>query len=68
MRDIDGGEELTTDYAMFDTSSGEMTCRCGRPACRGRITGSDWRIPELQARYAGYFSSYVQRRIEAAPR
>lgn len=68
MRDIDGGEELTTDYAMFDTSSGEMTCRCGRPTCRGRITGSDWKVPELQARYAGYFSSYVRRRIEAAPR
>jgi hypothetical protein len=68
MRDIDGGEELTTDYAMFDTSSGEMTCLCARPTCRGRITGSDWTDPELQARYAGYFSSYVQRRIEAAPR
>jgi hypothetical protein len=65
MRDINAGEELTTDYAMFDTSSGEIECRCGTPTCRGRVTGSDWRLPDLQARYAGYFSSYVARRIEA---
>jgi SET domain-containing protein len=68
MRDVAAGEELTTDYALFDTSSGEMACRCGQPSCRGRITGSDWKLPELQARYAGYFSPYLQRRIEAAPR
>src|SRR5438270_7878299 len=48
MRDIDTGEELTTDYAMFDTSADEMTCRCGDQTCRGTITGSDWKLPELQ--------------------
>jgi uncharacterized protein len=63
MRDIEDGEELTTDYAMFDTSPGTMVCRCGSPSCRGTITGSDWRLPELQQRYASYFSWYVSRRI-----
>jgi hypothetical protein len=64
MRDVAPGEELTTDYALFDTSPGEMTCRCGTNTCRGRITGADWELSQLQERYAGYFSSYIQRRIE----
>jgi SET domain-containing protein len=68
MRAVDAGEELTTDYALFDTSLGEMACRCGRPSCRRTISGTDWKLPQLQAGYAGYFSSYVQRRIDGAPR
>jgi len=43
-----------------------MACRCCQPSCRGQITGADWKLPGLQAKYAGYFSSYLQRRIEAA--
>jgi len=27
------------------------------------ITGSDWRVPELQRRYAGYFSRYIEERF-----
>jgi hypothetical protein len=65
MRDVDPGEELTTDYAMFDTLPDMMVCRCGTPSCRGTIRGSDWQRPELQARYAGYFSWYLARRIAA---
>jgi hypothetical protein len=30
--------------------------------CRGVIEGRDWRRPELQRRYRGYFSWYLQRR------
>lgn len=63
MRDIDAGEELTTDYAMFDDYEGSMECTCGRPACRGRIGGRDWQRPDLQARYRGYFSWYLARKI-----
>ncbi len=29
----------------------------------GQISGNDWMRPELQARYAGYFSPYLQRRM-----
>lgn len=58
------GEELTADYAMTDDEPYEMTCRCGRPSCRGTITGFDWRKPEIQARYDGYFSWFIQRRID----
>jgi SET domain-containing protein len=66
MRDIAAGEELTTDYAMFDDYDGTMTCSCGTPSCRQVIDGRDWRRPELQRRYAGHFSWYLQRKIDAA--
>jgi uncharacterized protein len=62
MRDIGAGEELTTDYALFDLD-GAMECHCGRPSCRGRIDARDWQLPELQERYRGYFSWYLERRI-----
>jgi hypothetical protein len=64
MRDIAPGEEVTFDYAMCDSSPyDEFICRCGAGNCRGKVTGSDWRTPELRDRYAGYFSPYLQRRI-----
>jgi uncharacterized protein len=65
MRDIEPGEEVCFDYAMSDASPyDEFECECGGLNCRRRITGNDWALPELQARYAGYFSPYIQRRIE----
>jgi SET domain-containing protein len=63
MRDIDPGEELTIDYAMFDDDDRRMTCQCGRRGCRGTVTGKDWRRPELQARYGPYFSWYLQQKM-----
>lgn len=63
MRDVEPGEELTTDYAMFDASEGSMDCRCGTPACRRTISGTDWQLLDLQSRYDGYFSWYLQQRI-----
>jgi SET domain-containing protein len=63
MRDISPGEELTTDYALFDDHDGSMVCRCGRASCRGTIGGRDWRRPDLQRKYGNYFSSYLLRRL-----
>lgn len=63
MRPVGSGEELTTDYALFDDYAGSMECHCGRSACRGRIDGRDWRRPELQERYRGYFSWYLEQKI-----
>lgn len=63
MREIDVGEELTTDYAMFDDYDGSMDCTCGRPACRGRIDGRDWKRSDLQERYHGFFSWYLEEKI-----
>jgi uncharacterized protein len=68
MREIAGGEELTTDYALFDSPTGSMACSCGTPSCRGTITGDDWRDPGLRERYAGWFSSYLDDRQRSLPR
>jgi hypothetical protein len=61
---IEAGEEVTNDYA---TSTGEadfaMTCSCGSSLCRGVITGADWRLPELQARYAEHWIPALLSRI-----
>jgi uncharacterized protein len=64
-RHIDAGEEVCMDYAMSDgIIYDEFDCDCGSPACRGRVTGDDWRRPELWARYPGGFSPFLQRRID----
>ncbi len=38
---------------------------CATPTCRGTVTGADWRLPQLHAKYAGWFSPYLARRIAA---
>jgi SET domain-containing protein len=65
MHDVGAGEELTTDYAMFDDYDGQMTCDCGTPSSRRVIDGRDWRRPDLQRKYSGYFSQYLQRKVDA---
>ena len=65
-RDIGSGEELTLEYAMIEDHEewiGPFECRCGSPFCRGRFTGKDWRREDLQARYDGYFSPFINERI-----
>lgn len=65
LRDIYPGEEVTFDYAMSDGSPyDEFECNCGSPACRGFVSGNDWMRPELQLRYRGHFSPYLQQRID----
>jgi uncharacterized protein len=64
VRDIAIGEELTFDYAMSDGGDyDEFDCLCGSAECRGVVTGRDWQLPELQLRYAGWFSPYLARKI-----
>ncbi len=68
MRDIDINEELTMDYAMLDDEEDErynLICTCGEKNCRGIITGKDWRRPELQRRYKGYFATYLKEKIDS---
>jgi SET domain-containing protein len=63
MRDIGAGEELTHDWAMTDDDDSLTKCGCGSSNCRGTLTGKDWQRPELQERYAGYFSAYLAEKI-----
>jgi uncharacterized protein len=66
LRAIKPGEELTFDYAMNSDEPFEMKCRCGAKSCREIITGFDWKNPEVQQKYDGYFSWFIQRRIDGA--
>jgi hypothetical protein len=68
MRNVAAGEELTIDYATTDDDDSESPCACGAPACRKVLSGRDWQRPELQARYAGWFSSYLEARIRRGKR
>ncbi len=63
LRLVLAGEELTHDWAMTDDDDYAVSCHCGSPGCRGTLTGKDWQRPELQKKYAGYFSSYLAEKI-----
>ena len=68
LRNIEAKEEICFDYCMTDSDPAgqeyfSMDCLCEAPNCRKRITDLDWRRPELQKKYAGYFSAYIQNRI-----
>lgn len=64
MRDIMPGEEITYDYAMTDAGyQYSFRCNCGAGNCRKIVTTSDWKKPALQKKYKGYFSWYIQEKI-----
>ncbi len=63
---IAAGEELTTDYAtMTGFADWSMRCNCASELCRGIVTGVDWRLHLLQARYGDHFSPFLNDRIAA---
>jgi len=64
MRDISAGEELCHDYSMERSDNYLLDCHCGSPLCRGKVTGQDWKIPELQKRYGDYFSIYIRNKFQ----
>lgn len=66
-RDIRAGEEVTADYALWEADSNYVSkwkCQCGLSVCRKRVTGSDWKLTEVQERYAGHFSPLINKRVE----
>jgi SET domain-containing protein len=65
MRDIAAGEELTHDWCTTDNDNYSAECKCGSAICRKVVTGKDWQKPDVQRRYAGYFSAYLARKINA---
>jgi len=66
MRNIEPGEELTHDWAMTDSDDYQMACNCGATCCRKTIMGKDWMKRDLQEKYRGYFSWYLECRILGA--
>jgi len=68
-RAIAPGEEVTLDYVLFEADEAfvaEWRCACGSAYCRGTIRGTDWRRGDVQARYRGYFSPLLGKRIAQA--
>lgn len=64
MRHISAGEEIRFDYAMSDMEDyDQFQCQCGAVECRGQVTSNDWMLPQLHAKYGGFFSSHVHRAI-----
>ncbi len=63
MRDIEAGEELTHDWATTDDDDSSMDCHCGSANCRKTITGRDWQRKDLQEKYRGYMSWYLEEKI-----
>jgi hypothetical protein len=63
---VEEDEELTLDYVLQMTDPAWILspCRCGSPHCRGKATGTDWRLPELQERYEDHFSPLIQGWLE----
>lgn len=69
MKDIEANEEVTFDYAMVlheveEMKMYEISCHCGSTNCRGKVTDNDWKMPELQKKYDGYFSWFLQKKID----
>jgi hypothetical protein len=70
MRSIRPDREITYDYAMICSANPksklvfEFPCHCGAKNCRGKLTEEDWKQPKLQRRYKGYFSWYIQEKID----
>lgn len=66
LRDVEAGAELTVDYATFHAEPGfAMFCHCETYRCRQVVEGDDWRIPQLQQRYAGHWAPAVQELIDS---
>lgn len=64
MKNIEPKEELTFDYTKTESHNFKMKCECKKKLCRKIISGNDWKNKELQKRYSGYFSPYLQEKID----
>lgn len=65
-RAVAAGEELTYDYATGAALERPLFCHCETYRCRQVVEPDDWRIPQLQQRYAGHFAPPVQLLIDAS--
>lgn len=63
---IKKGEEITLDYALFESEEylSSWNCHCGCEDCRKHITGKDYLLASVQKKYRHHFSPIVQKRID----
>lgn len=65
LREINTGEELTFDYAMTETNPEySVELHCDKKTCRKKFTGNDWKNPDIQSKYKGHMSLYIQSKIQ----
>lgn len=65
-RDVLAGEELTADYALWLNKADYLMkseCKCSSALCRKAVRGLDWQRAELQNRYQGHFSPFINELI-----
>lgn len=48
---------------MEENVPAKTRCRCGAPACRGTLTGQDWKKAALQRKYREYLSAFLGEKI-----
>lgn len=66
MREIKPGEIVSFDYSMFRSGfTKSISCCCGSRECRKQISGQDWQKKELIELYKGFFSPYIQKKINS---
>jgi hypothetical protein len=74
-RDIPAGEEITFDYGThyaFEWPEDirkiafphTIKCLCGSKKCRGKVTTSDWKLPELREIYHKRWIPFIQKWID----
>lgn len=69
MHDVPAGQELLTDYALAVSDPAFLLrCHCESYRCRQMVAGDDWRIPQLEARYEGWWAPAVQALVDAVRR
>nr|BAJ97798.1 predicted protein [Hordeum vulgare subsp. vulgare] len=69
MRYIKKGEEICYDYCLTEANpdwklADGNRCLCGTALCRGSVSGNDWKLPHLRAKYGRHFLAYVLKRID----
>jgi len=67
-RDINPDEEVTYDYCTTESENSlhvkaNWTCTCGAKTCRGKLTGLEYKDPDLKKRYENRWASYIQKKI-----
>jgi hypothetical protein len=64
-REIEAGEEVCFDYETTDSEGVYLLCKCGSPECRKVLHGESWKDPEFQKKNEGFFSWYLQEKINS---
>jgi hypothetical protein len=66
IRTIQENTEITIDYTFWESDSAwklRRPCNCGYVACRGNVTGTDWKRIQPSDMLFKFYSPFIRRRI-----